>query len=495
MGPKETEDSISPILIVDNLSIFLKNDKNNLPLLHSLSFTISKNERMGLIGHSGSGKSLTMKAILDILPENLVISQNNPIRFPKNENNNNLVSFIPQNAQLNLNPLITIGNQLLESLNLVNKLSTKSEKYKLCTGWLEKVGLSDAKRIFNSYPHELSGGQLQRITIAMALIQKPSLILADEPTTALDPILQHQVLTLLFTLADSIQAGVLIISHDFHLISKWTNNHIYLSDGKRVEYITSNKLKPSEQSKLAYSKENLLTIKNVSVKYKKGWFRPTFYTALSDISLIIKKGQSVGVIGVSGSGKSTLAKIICQLIPHYEGTIYFDNPKVKGQMIFQNPFLSLNPTFRIEDTLISTLKTLKNKSLLNRQYLIELLNLVGLNESFLNKYPHECSGGEQQRIAIARAICVNPSLLILDEALASLDIERQLSIVNLLNEIKKKTNISMLFISHDIEMVMAVCEYIYVLSSGSIVESGKTEDVRDNPQNEVTKALLANFSS
>jgi len=495
MGPKETEDSISPILIVDNLSIFLKNDKNNLPLLNSLSFTISKNERIGLIGHSGSGKSLTMKAILDILPENLVISQNNPIRFPKNENNNNLVSFIPQNAQLNLNPLITIGNQLLESLILVNKLSTKSEKYKLCTGWLEKVGLSDAKRIFNSYPHELSGGQLQRITIAMALIQKPSLILADEPTTALDPILQHQVLTLLFTLADSIQAGVLIISHDFHLISKWTNNHIYLIGGKRVEYINPNKLKPSEQSKLAYSKENLLTIKNVSVKYKKGWFRPTFYTALSNISLIIKKGQSVGVIGVSGSGKSTLAKIVCQLIPHYEGTIYFDNPKVKGQMIFQNPFLSLNPTFRIEETLISTLKTLKNKSLLNRRYLIELLNLVGLNESFLNKFPHECSGGEQQRIAIARAICVNPSLLILDEALASLDFERQLSIVNLLNEIKKKTNISMLFISHDIEMVMAVCEYIYVLSSGSIVESGKTEDVRDNPQNEVTKALLANFSS
>jgi ABC-type glutathione transport system ATPase component len=329
----------------------------------------------------------------------------------------------------------------------------------------------------------------------MALIQKPSLILADEPTTALDPILQHQVLTLLFTLADSIQAGVLIISHDFHLISKWTNNHIYLIGGKRVEYINPNKLKPSEQSKLAYSKENLLTIKNVSVKYKKGWFRPTFYTALSNISLIIKKGQSVGVIGVSGSGKSTLAKIICQLIPHYEGTIYFDNPKVKGQMIFQNPFLSLNPTFRIEETLISTLKTLKNKSLLNKQYLIELLNLVGLNESFLNKFPHECSGGEQQRIAIARAICVNPSLLILDEALASLDFERQLSIVNLLNEIKKKTNISMLFISHDIEMVMAVCEYIYVLSSGSIVESGKTEDVRDNPQNEVTKALLANFSS
>jgi ABC-type glutathione transport system ATPase component len=329
----------------------------------------------------------------------------------------------------------------------------------------------------------------------MALIQKPSFILADEPTTALDPILQHQVLTLLFTLADSIQAGVLIISHDVHLISKWTNNFIYLNEGKRVNYLTPYQLKPTIKDKLYDSKENLLTIKNVSVKFKKGWFRPSFFTALSNISLIIKKGQSVGVIGVSGSGKSTLAKIICKLIPHYEGTIYFDNPNINGQMIFQNPFLSLNPIFRIDETLISALKTLKNKSLLNKQHLIEILDLVGLNESFLNKFPHECSGGEQQRIAIARAICINPGLLILDEALASLDKERQLSIINLLNEIKKKTNISILFISHDIEMVMAVCEYVYVLSSGSIVESGKTEDVRHNPQNDATKALLANFSS
>lgn len=493
MGPKETDDAISPILVVDNLSIYLKKD-NNTPLLHSLSFSISKNERIGLIGHSGSGKSITIKAILNILPDNLYISQNNPIRFQKNINNN-FVSYIPQNAQLNLNPLITVGNQLLESVNVVAKLATKKEKYNLCIDWLKKVGLSDTSRIFNSYPHELSGGQLQRITIAMALIQKPSLILADEPTTALDPILQHQVLTLLFTLAESIQAGVLIISHDVQLISKWANNFIYLKEGKRVDHATLNPLKPKEQVYVDGNKENLLNIKNLSVKYRKGLLRPIFFNALSNVSFIIKKGQSVGVIGVSGSGKSTLAKIICRLIPYYEGTIDFDNSKFSGQMIFQNPFFSLNPRFRIDETLISALKTKKNKDLLKKQHLIEILNLVGLNESFLKKYPHECSGGEQQRIAIARALSVNPDLLILDEALASLDIERQLSIVNLLNDIKKKTNISMLFISHDIQMIMSLCDYIYVLSSGSVVESGKIEDVRLNPKNEVTKALLANFSS
>jgi ABC-type dipeptide/oligopeptide/nickel transport system ATPase subunit len=162
-------------------------------------------------------------------------------------------------------------------------------------------------------------------------------------------------------------------------------------------------------------------------------------------------------------------------------------------MIFQNPFLSLNPKFRVDETLISSLKTLKNKHLLGRQNLIEILDLVGLDESFLSKFPQECSGGEQQRIAIARAICVNPSLLILDESLASLDVERQVSIVNLLNELKLKINISMLFISHDINMVMAMCDYIYVLSSGSVVESGKTFELRDYPKTEVTKSLLAHF--
>lgn len=492
MGFNLKNEVVSPILTVDNLSIFLKKDKENLLLLHPLSFAISQNDRVGLVGPSGSGKSITMKAILGILPENLFISQNTPIIFHEN-GNANVVSFIPQNAQLNLNPLITCGNQLLEVVNLVCKLSTKREKYDQCIDWLEKVGLSDAVRIFNSYPHELSGGQLQRITIAMALIQKPSLILADEPTTALDPILQHQVLTLLFTLADSIQAGVLIISHDVHLISKWTNKLIYLDKGKNVDYISPYQLNPTEQIKVDDSKETLLSIKNVSVKFKKGLFRPTYFTALSDICLSINKGECVGVIGVSGSGKSTLAKFICGLIPQYDGTINFTNPKDKVQMIFQNPFLSLNPKFRVVETLISSLKTIKNKHLLNRQNLIEILDLVGLDESFLSKFPQECSGGEQQRIAIARAICVNPSLLILDESLASLDIERQFSIVNLLYELKQKLNISMLFISHDINMVMAVSDYIYVLSSGSVVESGKTSELRYYPKNEVTKRLLSHF--
>ena len=295
-------------------------------------------------------------------------------------------------------------------------------------------------------------------------------------------------------MADSIQASVLIISHDVHLISTWTNKLIFLNEGKRVDYFTPNQLKPTELVKVVANKENLLNINNLTVKFKKGWFRPTFFTALSNISLTIKKGESVGVIGISGSGKSTLAKTICRLIPHYEGNIVFDNQQDKVQMIFQNPLFSLNPKFRVVDTLTSSLKTLNNKKLLISEHLIETLDLVGLNESFLNKFPHECSGGEQQRIAIARAICVNPDLLILDESLASLDIERQVSIVNLLNKIRSKTNISMLFISHDIEMVMALCSYIYVLSSGSMVESGKTEDLRDNPQNNVTKALLGKIS-
>lgn len=492
MGHYVLNEPMLPILTVDNLSVFDKKNNENIPLLHQVSFTISENERVGLVGHSGSGKSITMKAILDILPENLTTSKNNPIIFHRNRGDN-IVSFIPQNAQLNLNPLITCGNQLLESVYLGSKSSTTKEKYDQCIDWLIKVGLSDATRIFNSYPHELSGGQLQRVTIAIALVQKPSLILADEPTTALDPILQDQILTLLFTLADSIKAGVLIISHDVHLISKWTNTLIYLDKGKQVDSITPYQLELTEQYKEKKSKEVLLDIKNVSVKFRKGWFRPTYFTALSNIYMTINRGEMVGVIGVSGSGKSTLAKLICKLVPPHGGTIVFYNPKDKSQMIFQNPFLSLNPKFRVDEILISSLKTLKDKKLFIRQNLIRMLNLVGLDESFLSKFPHECSGGEQQRIAIARAICVNPSLLILDESLASLDLEKQISMVNLLNEIKNKINISLLFISHDINMVMTVCDYIYVLSEGFVVESGKTTEIREYPKNKITKDLLAYF--
>jgi len=482
-----------PLLTVNNLTVYHSSFDKVSPLVENLTFSLQKKERLSIIGNSGSGKSLTFKAILGILPENLSLSENTCIQFNTDDTFKKAVSFIPQNPQLNLNPLITIGKQLLESLEVVESKADFKEKYAICLEWLERVGLQNTPRIYNSYPHELSGGQLQRVIIAIALCQKPALILADEPTTALDPILQNQILTLLFNLADSLESGVIIISHDLELISKWTNKFIYLSEGKQIELyqpLSSNQLiNKNKQLK----EEVLLEVKGLSVRYKKGWFKPTYFNALDNISFTLKKGESFGIIGVSGSGKSSLAKAICGIIPPYEGKITYFNPQQGGQMIFQNPYLSLNPIFNIHKILFEAIRTLKKSKEFNRHRILEVLSLVGLDESFLLKFPHECSGGEQQRIAIARAICVNPSLLILDESLASLDVDRQISMLNLLIDIQNKTDISILFISHDIKRVIELCDNILVLSNGSIIASGSTQEVLQNSQSDIVKELLVNF--
>lgn len=226
----------SPLLTVKHLTVFHKKEENKLILIENISFSIHSKDRLSIIGNSGSGKSLTLKAILGILPDNLILDDNSEIHFNPDLTFKKKVSFIPQNPQLNLNPLITIGSQLSEAIEMVVSFHSIQDKYAACLEWLVKVGLNNPSRIFNAYPHELSGGQLQRVIIAMALCQKPALILADEPTTALDSILQHQVLHLLFTLADSISAGVIIISHDIALISKWTDKFVFLKEGRQMDF-------------------------------------------------------------------------------------------------------------------------------------------------------------------------------------------------------------------------------------------------------------------
>lgn len=482
------------LLTVNNLTIYQSKTDTVSPLLENITFSLHKKEKLGIIGPSGSGKSLTLRAILGILPENLKLSENTIINIQPDVDFKKNISFIPQNPQLNLNPLIPIGKQLLESLDVVDSISSTKEKYLMCLEWLEKVGLQNTVRIYQSYPHELSGGQLQRVIIAMALCQKPSIILADEPTTALDPILQNQILTLLFSLTDSLATGVIIISHDIALISKWTNRLIYLKEGKQTnfyqpissnQYISKNKV---------VKKEVLLEVSGLSVRYKIGWFRPTYFKALENISFTLHKGERFGIIGVSGSGKSSLAKAICGLIPPYEGEIKYAFAAHGGQLIFQNPYLSLNPSFNVHKTLTEAIKTLKKSKEYNQTRISEVLSLVGLNESFLPKFPIECSGGEQQRIAIARALCVKPDLLILDESLASLDADRQISMINVLIDIQNKTNISILFISHDMRRVTEFCDQIMVLSEGSVIASGSTQEVLQNSESELINELMLNIS-
>jgi ABC-type dipeptide/oligopeptide/nickel transport system ATPase subunit len=248
------------------------------------------------------------------------------------------------------------------------------------------------------------------------------------------------------------------------------------------------------KKRLVSNQDVILDVSNISVFYRKGWFRPTIFKALENISFTLKKGENLGVIGVSGSGKSTLAKAICGLIPINKGKISFFDYAGKRQLIFQNPYLSLNPKFNIRKTLFQAVKTLNKTKEFNKLRIREVLALVQLNENFLEKFPHECSGGEQQRIAIARAICVNPDFLILDESLASLDMERQTSILDLLSDIQLKTNISILFISHDIKRVTQFCDKILVLSNGTTVDYGNTEEVMKNPVSKASRDLFQYIS-
>jgi len=465
------------LLTVKDLTIYKSAGNQLSPLVDNINFTINKGERLGIIGPSGSGKSLTLKAILGILPENLSLKDTSSIHIKIEKKFNKNISLIPQNPQINLNPLITIGQQLYESIQVIDSHSNNKKRVAHCKKWLERVGFQNPDRIYLSYPHELSGGQLQRVIIAIALCQKPALILADEPTTALDPILQNQILNLLFNLADDLQAGVIIISHDISIISKWTNKFIYLNEGKQIKgyhSLNSNDLIRKNQKN---SEEVLLEVKNLTIKYKKGWLRPTFFNALDNISFTVNKGERLGIIGISGSGKSSLAKAICGLITPHDGQIVYTHSGQRGQLIFQNPFLSLNPKFNIYKTLNEALKSKKGTKDYRNDKILKMLSLVGLNDSFLDKFPHECSGGEQQRIAIARAISISPELLILDESLASLDADRQISILNLLIDIQNKTNISILFISHDIKRVAELCERIIILSNGRIIASGNTSEL------------------
>jgi ABC-type glutathione transport system ATPase component len=493
MSDKISEKDNQFLLSVKDLTICQKGTDTENSLLSGVSFTLRKNERLGIVGPSGSGKSLTLKAVLGILPENLYVKECTKIIFSGVASGKKVVSYIPQNPQLHLNPLISIGTQLGESIRVFDRFSKNKEIIESSFHWLERVGFDDPGRIYRAYPHELSGGQLQRAIIAMAISQQPSIILADEPSTALDLILQNQILDLLFKLSDSIESGVIMISHDLDLISKWTHKSIYLQNGTQItQFQPATSIRKSSK-KNSDKGEVVLKVTDLSVSYKKGWFRPTYLKVLNKISFTLAEGESLGVIGVSGSGKSTLAKTLCGIISPDEGELFLHPKRPGGQLIFQNPLLSLNPKFNVRKTLTEAIKT-QNKSIdfINTR-ISEVLGLVNLDESYLSQYPQECSGGEQQRIAIARALSVQPGFLILDESLASLDWENQISIGNMLLDLQARTRISILFISHDIKRVAELCDRIMVISGGTIVAIGTQQEILENKDSPLIEALFSHF--
>ena len=515
------------ILNYINYSVRLRT--SNKILINDISFSIDKGQSLGIVGESGSGKSLTALSALGLLNKkifscsgDILVSNKNILEMTDHELNDvrgNEVSMIFQEPMLSLNPVKTLESQINECL----KLSNNNLNNQHIINSLQDVGLTDVNKILSSYPHMISGGQRQRFMIAMSLIRKPKVIIADEPTTALDVTLQKRILDTLVDLKNNLNMSMMLISHDINLIKKYCDNIIVMRNGDMLENQKTDKIFTSPKSEYTKKLVNLKSViyrekfhnKNntvletnkVSCKYliKDSLFasKKKYFRALDNININISEGESVGVVGESGSGKTTLAMSIMHLLS-YEGDIKICNTinesklnadrKLRKyfQIIFQDPFSSLSPRMTIKQILsegVHSLLNINEETEINKMC-NDILFDVGLEKEMLYRYPQEFSGGQRQRIAIARALILKPKLLILDEPTSALDVLVQDSIIKLLMTLQEKYNLSYCFISHDLNLIRKICHRTYVMKDSIIVDEGLTEDFFERSTNEYTKELI-----
>ena len=526
------------LLSIKNLSVSFKTNKI-IPAVRNISFDIFKGEALGIVGESGSGKSVTALSILKLLPYPKAFHPSGKI-FYRNKNilkmneeklqeiRGNNISMIFQEPMTSLNPLHNIKKQISETLFLHKQLSNKEAEEKIIE-LLNLVCFPDAKMRLNSYPHELSGGQKQRVMIAMALANDPELLIADEPTTALDVTIQAQILNLLKKLQKKLKMSLIVITHDLTIIKNITDRVVVMTNGKIVESGKTKKIfsKPSHNytKKLLNSEPKgnpvvtkkqitlLMNTKKLKVWYpiKKGLFKRTVgnIKAVDEVDIDVFQGQTLGIVGESGSGKTTLAMAILRLIKS-EGEINFfknrEEMKINNfnfrqmrplrkdiQIIFQDPFGSLSPRLSIEEIVGEGLQIHKiafNKND-RKKLIIDTLKKVELDPDITNRYPHEFSGGQRQRIAIARALILKPRFLILDEPTSALDMSVQSQIIELLKTLQKENNLGYIFISHDLRVIKSLAHKIIVLKNGKIVEKGNSKDIFTNPKQSYTKKLIS----
>ncbi len=511
----------------DKLNISLISTGINL--VQNLSFEIEKGESFGVVGESGSGKSLTALSTLGLLNKKVFktsgqisIDNKNINNITDSELNNirgNKISMIFQEPMLSLNPVKSLHSQIVECIELSDKNLDISDVREA----LIAVGLKDTKKILNSYPHMISGGQRQRFMIAMSVLRKPSIIIADEPTTALDVTLQKQILDTLNNLKNDMNMSMMLISHDIELIKRYCDSIAVMKDGSIIEKDATDKIfaypkheytrslvnfKSTSYRKENFDKtENILETKNLNCKYltKDSLLKKNkiYYQALNNINIHINRGESVGIVGESGSGKTTLAMSIMHLLG-YDGEIKICQNITKNklskdrslrknfQIIFQDPFSSLSPRMTIKQIISEGIVNLLNiyDDNVVHSMCTKVMNEVGLNENMLLRYPQEFSGGQRQRIAIARALVLQPKLLILDEPTSALDVLVQENIIKLLINLQEKFNLSYCFISHDLSLIKKLCHRVYVMKDSSIVEEGSAKEIFDKPKHVYTQKLL-----
>lgn len=521
------------LLEVKNLSVFFKSDGQNADkcAVDNISYELNAREVLGIVGESGSGKSVSALSILGLLPyPRAYHSPQSSIKFENKELINakdiqkirgNDIAFIFQEPMSSLNPLHTIEKQISETL-ILHRSMNKKEARKETLRLLKLTGIQNARKRLKAYPFELSGGQRQRVMISMAIANNPKILIADEPTTALDVTIQAQILELLMELKQKLGMAIIFISHDLRIIKQIADKACVMKDGKIVEQASVNNIFNNPQH--SYTKELIsshLSLKNnnkkseivlqsheLNVHYplrKNLWGRVLeFVKAVDGVSLELRRGETLGIVGESGSGKTTLGMALANMI-RFTGNTKINNITINQsdkkqsqsirrslQIVFQDPYNSLNPRMNIQEIVGEGLevhcKNLDKQEKLDK--VIQVLHEVGLNKDVLDKYPHEFSGGQRQRIAIARALVLEPEILILDEPTSALDVTIQVQIIKLLQDIQSKRQLSYLFISHDMKAIRAMSDRVAVMKDGKIVEINDREIIFNNPHDDYTKKLI-----
>ena len=529
--------NMSPVLAIKNLKIELPAWSDRPLAVDDVSLTLAQGEILCVVGESGSGKSMLGKSLMGLLPKPHVSITGGQIDF-QGQNITQLheddwrklrgqhIAMIFQEPMTALSPLMRIGQQI-EEVMMVHTSMSPSQRRDLTMQLLNDVHLPDPDRVYSSYPHQLSGGQRQRVVIAMALALEPKLIIADEPTTALDVTTQAQILHLIKELQKKHGTAVLFITHDFGVVAEIADRVAVMQHGKLVEVGVAEQvlnapttaysrqlieavpsLTPRIIEQTLTAQEPLLVVNSVSKTYagQKSWFSPSKggVKAVQNVSLKLPKQGSLAIVGESGSGKSTLARCIIGLEHNESGEINLEGQIINGmprrelrpirkkiQMIFQDPFSSLNPRQKVGE-IISLGPMIQGVARdVAWEEARELLRRVGLRAEAADRYPHEFSGGQRQRIGIARALAVKPKLIVADEPVSALDVSVQKQVLELLDELREEMGLSLLFITHDLRVAATVCENILIMSKGEVVEQGTTAAVFENPSHLYTKSLLA----
>ncbi|MEH7009695.1 ABC transporter ATP-binding protein [Neobacillus niacini] len=531
---------MEPILKVNNLRVSFMSQDEEFEAVRGVSFEVSKGETLGIVGESGSGKSVTARSIMRLLPSPPSFMKEGEILFlgknlvDKTEKEMESIrgrdiGMIFQDPMTSLNPTIRVGKQIAESLLKHQKLSKKEAK-KEAIELLKLVGIRNSETRYNQYPHEFSGGMRQRVMIAIALACRPTLLIADEPTTALDVTIQAQILNLMKHMQERFGTSIILITHDLGVVAGMCDRVAVMKDGEIVESGTTEEI--FENPKHPYTVKLLHALPRLNEKKKpkraplilpgtdsskplldvrslKQYFdlgKGNVLKAVDNISFHIKPGETLGLVGESGSGKSTTGRAVLRLNEPTGGEVLYQGIPVNRlsqgemkvmrrhmQMIFQDPYASLNPRFKVLDIIGQALDihNLADSKDARKKRVEELLDMVGLEPSHALRYPHEFSGGQRQRIGIARALAVEPKFIVCDEPLSALDVSIQSQVVTLLEDLQHRLGLTYLFIAHDLSMVKHISDRVAVMYAGKIVELAESEELYSNPQHEYTKSLLS----